>query len=80
MELSIDEKRIMNTLFKDITGTTRNEMLCMLYAAKPAKDGSVDADKLISIINNLILKVFNAEPKEMNEVFAQIPFDLTERE
>lgn len=80
MELSLDEKRVLNTLFKDIKGTTRNEMLCMLYAAKPEKDGSMDCDKIISIINNLILKVFNAEPEVMNDVFAQIPFDLTEEE
>lgn len=80
MELSLDEKRVMNALFKDIKGTTRNEMLCMLYAAKPAKDGTSDCDKITSILNNLILKVFNAEPEVMNAVFAQIPFDLTETE
>ena len=76
MKLTTDEKKILNLLFKDVKGTTRNEMLCVLYAAKPTNDGTVDSQKIIGIINNLILKIYHAERPEMEEVFAQIPFEL----
>lgn len=76
MKLSIDEKKVLNTLFKDIKGTTRNEMLCILYAAKPADDGTVDSQNLITLLNGLILKVYHAEPDEMQEVFAGIPYSV----
>ena len=76
MELTLDEKRILNTLFTGVRGTTRNEMLCALYALKPRQDGSMDARNMATMINGLIVKVFNAERPEMEEVFAQIPFDL----
>ncbi|MGL6292217.1 hypothetical protein [Eubacterium aggregans] len=76
MDLSTEEKQILNTLFKDIKGTTRNEMLCMLYAAKPANDGTLDSPAIIGSINGLILKIFHAEQPEMEAVFAQIPFQL----
>ena len=38
MELNQDEKRVLNTLFTGLRGTTRNEMLMTLYAAKPEAD------------------------------------------
>ncbi len=76
MKLTDDEKRVLNTLFKDVKGTTRNEMLCILYAAKPADDGTVDAQNLITLLNNLILKVYHAEPEEMQDVFAGIPYQV----
>lgn len=79
MELTLDEKRILNVLFKDVKGTTRNEMLMALYAMKPRQDGSMDARNMTTMINGLIIKIFHAEQPEMEEVFAQIPFDLTKK-
>lgn len=76
MKLSSQEKNVLNTLFKDLTGTSRNEMLCTLYAAKPANDGTGDSQELITLLNGLILKVYNAEQPEMEEVFAGIPYKI----
>lgn len=76
MKLSDHEKSILNTLFKNVSGTTRNTMLCTLYAAKPADDGTSDAQDIITTLNGLILKVYNAEPEEMETVFAGIPYDI----
>ena len=76
MKLSTEEKRVLNALFSGITGTSRNEMLCTLYAAKPADDGTVDAQQIITLINGLILKIYNADPEEMQTVFAGIPYDV----
>jgi hypothetical protein len=76
MELSNEEKIILNTLFKDVKGTTRNEMLCTLYAAKPIADGTVDSQTIIGLINGLILKIYGAKPEVMQDVFSQIPFEV----
>ena len=59
-ELNKDEKRVLNTLFTGLRGTTRNEMLMTLYAAKPEADGSVDSQFIHEIINGLIVKIYNA--------------------
>ena len=76
MKLNEQEKRVLNSLFSGITGTTRNEMLFALYAAKPANDGTVDSQEIITLVNGLILKIYNAEPEEMQEVFAGIPYEV----
>lgn len=76
MELNKDEKRVLNTLFTGLRGTTRNEMLMTLYAAKPEADGSVDSQFIHEIINGLIVKIYNADRSEMEEVFAGIPYDI----
>ena len=34
LNLNNDEKKVLNTLFKDVRHTTRNEMIYVLYAAK----------------------------------------------
>ncbi len=80
MELNLNEKKVLNTLFKDIKGTSRNEMLCMLYAAKPAQDGSADCEMILGTINGLILKIYHAQQPEMEEVFSQIPFQLDQEQ
>ncbi|AFA48433.1 hypothetical protein [Acetobacterium woodii] len=76
MELTINEKRVLNTLFKDIKGTTRNTMLIALYAAKPINDDSPDAQALITLLNGLIIKLAELEQPEMEVVFAGIPYDV----
>ena len=76
MELNQDEKRVLNTLFTGLRGTTRNEMLMTLYAAKPEADGSVDSQFIHGIINGLIVKIYNADRSEMEGVFAGIPYDI----
>lgn len=76
MKLKIDEKKILNTLFKDVSGTTRDRMLMVLYAAKPERDGSADAEAIIKRLNGLIAKVYNAKPEELEEIFAGIPYDV----
>lgn len=76
MKLNKQEKSVLNSLFSGIKGTSRNEMLCTLYAAKPANDGTVDSQEIITLLNGLILKVYNAEPDEMQEVFAGIPYEV----
>lgn len=78
MELSNDEKKILNTLFKGVKGTTRNEMLMILYAAKPQNDGSVDAQAILTMINGLIMKIYAAKRPEVEALFAGIPYDITE--
>ena len=35
LNLTKEEKKILNTLFKDVRYTTRNQMIYVLYAAKP---------------------------------------------
>ena len=76
MELNQDEKRVLNTLFTGLRGTTRNEMLMTLYAAKPEADGSVDSQFIHGVINGLIVKIYNADRNEMEKVFAGIPYDI----
>ena len=51
-------------------------MLCALYAAKPANDGTVDSQEIITLVNGLILKIYHAEPEEMQVVFAGIPYEV----
>ncbi|MDD4508882.1 MAG: hypothetical protein PHN26_08155 [Eubacteriaceae bacterium] len=80
MELNQNEKKVLNTLFGNLKGTSRNEMLCILYAAKPTNDGSVDSQSILTVINNLILKIYHAKQKEMEEVFAAIPFPIENEE
>ena len=76
MELTTNEKRVLNTLFKDVKGTTRNTMLIALYAAKPADDDSPDAQAMITLINGLIVKLAELEQPEMEVLFAGIPYDV----
>ncbi|MBI4857607.1 MAG: hypothetical protein HY818_12780 [Acetobacterium woodii] len=76
MELTINEKRVLNTLFKDVKGTTRNTMLIALYAAKPTDDESPDAQAMITLINGLIVKLAELEQPEMEILFAGIPYDV----
>jgi len=76
MELIMDEKRVLNAIFKDVKGTTRNTMLLALYAAKPANDESPDAQAMISLLNRLIVKLAELEQPEMEVLFAGIPYDV----
>jgi hypothetical protein len=76
MELTTNEKKVLNTLFKDVKGTTRNTMLIALYAAKPTDDESPDAKAMISLINGLIAKLAKLEQPEMEVLFAGIPYDV----
>lgn len=76
MKLSDQEKKILNTVFKDITGTTRDRMLLALYAAKPAPDSGPEAPEIITLLNGLIAKIYHAEPAELEAVFAGIPYTV----
>ena len=76
MELTTNEKRVLNTLFKDVKGTTRNTMLIALYAAKPTDDESPDAQAMIAQLNGLIVKLAELEQPEMEVLFAGIPYDV----
>ncbi|WP_303871291.1 hypothetical protein [Acetobacterium wieringae] len=76
MELTNNEKKVLNTLFKDVKGTTRNTMLVALYAAKPIDDESPDAQALITLINGLIIKLAELEQPEMEVLFAGIPYNV----
>lgn len=76
MELTNNEKKVLNTLFKDVKGTTRNTMLIALYAAKPTDDDSPDAKAMINLINSLITKLAELEQPEMEVLFAGIPYDV----
>ena len=76
MELTMDEKRVLNTVFKNVTGTTRNTMLLTLYATKPANDESPDSQALIALLNGLIIKLAELEQPEMEILFAGIPYDV----
>lgn len=76
MELTINEKRVLNTLFKDVKGTTRNTMLIALYAAKPVDDDSPDSQAMITLLNGLIIKLAELEQPEMEVLFAGIPYDV----
>lgn len=77
MNLTTHEKSILNNVFKDVKGTTRNTLLMTLYAAKPINDGSPDAQAIISLLNNLIIKLDGLEQAEMETVFNGIPYDLS---
>ena len=74
MELTNDEKRILNGLFNGVKGTTRNTMLIAIYAAKPADDGSPDSKTMITLLNGLIIKLSQADREEMEALFAGIPY------
>ena len=76
MELTTNEKRVLNTLFKDVKGTTRNTMLIALYAAKPTDDESPYAQAMIALLNGLIVKLAELEQPEMEVLFAGIPYDV----
>ena len=76
MELTTNEKRVLNTLFKEVKGTTRNTMLIALYAAKPTDDESPDAQAMITLLNGLIIKLSELESPEMEILFAGIPYDV----
>jgi hypothetical protein len=76
MELTTDEKKVLNTLFKDVKGTTRNTMLMTLYAAKPVNDDSNDAVAIINLLNGLIVKLAELEQPEMEVLFAGIPYEV----
>lgn len=76
MELTTNEKKVLNTLFKDVKGTTRNTMLMALYAAKPVNDDSNDAIALINLLNGLIIKLAELEQPEMEVLFAGIPYEV----
>jgi|LGOV01.1.fsa_nt_gb hypothetical protein len=76
MQLTNDEKRILNRLFKDVKGTTKNTMLLAVYAAKPTNDGTSDATVLITLLNGLITKISQAERPELEALFAGIPYSI----
>jgi len=76
MKLTTNEKRVLNTLFKDVKGTTRNTMLIALYAAKPTDDESPDAQSMITLLNGLIVKLAELEQPEMEVLFAGIPYEV----
>ncbi len=76
MDLSTHEKSILNSIFKDVKGTTRNTLLMTLYAAKPVNDGSADAQAIIDLLNGLITKLIDLDQEEMEEVFNGIPYDV----
>ncbi|WP_455126832.1 hypothetical protein [Pseudoramibacter alactolyticus] len=75
LNLNNDEKKVLNTLFKDVRHTTRNEMIYVLYAANP-EPTTPDAEYINLIINPLIQKIYDADPKEMAETFDAISFDI----
>ena len=75
LNLSKEEKKILNTLFKDVRYTTRNEMIYILYAAKP-EPTTPDAKYINLIINPLIKKIYYADRKDMEDVLEAIPFDV----
>lgn len=77
MNLTSQEKSILNSIFKDVTGTTRNTLLMSLYAAKPVDDGSSDAQAIISILNGLITKLIDLDQVQMEKVFNGIPYDIS---
>ena len=76
MKLTKTEKKVLNTLFTGVKGTTRNQMLLALYASKPEDDGSADSQAIIKTVNALITKIYNANQFEMEKIFAKIPFEL----
>ena len=76
MNLTSQEKSILNSIFKGVTGTTRNALLMSLYAAKPVDDGSSDAQAIISILNGLITKLIDLDQGQMEKVFNGIPYDI----
>lgn len=76
MNLTNDEKSILNIIFKDVRGTTRNNLLMSLYAAKPVNDGSSDAQAIITLLNDLIIKLNGLEQAEMEKIFKGIPYQL----
>lgn len=75
LNLSKEEKKILNTLFKDVRYTTRNEMIYILYAAKP-EPTTPDAKYINLVINPLIKKIYYADRKDMEDVFEAIPFNV----
>ena len=77
MNLTSQEKSILNSIFKGVTGTTRNTLLMSLYAAKPVDDGSSDAQAIISILNGLITKLIDLDQVQMEKVFNGIPYDIS---
>lgn len=77
MNLTSQEKSILNSIFKGVTGTTRNTLLMSLYAAKPVDDGSSDAQAIISILNGLITKLIDLDQGQMEKVFNGIPYDIS---
>lgn len=76
MNLSNEEKRVLNVLFKDVSDTTRDTMVMVLYAAKPFNDSSSDAQALIMLLNGLIVKVTNGERKDVEAMFNRIPYTI----
>jgi hypothetical protein len=77
MELSLDEKKILNTLYKDVDSTTRNEMIIKLNLAKPSENEQTpDGVAITNLLNELIVKVAQAKPEEMQDLFNEIPFDI----
>lgn len=75
LKLDKDEKRVLNALFKDVRYTTRNQMIYILYAAKP-EPTTEDAEYINLIINPLIEKIYKADRKDVEEMFDAIPFDV----
>jgi len=76
MNLTKDEKKILNAVFTDVSNLTREKVLISLYAAKPENDGTQDATKLVNLLNTLITKIFKAEPDTLKALFDGIPYDL----
>ncbi|KNZ40529.1 hypothetical protein [Acetobacterium bakii] len=76
MQLTNDEKRVLNGIFNEVKGTTRNTMLMAVYAAKPADDGTPDAKAMITLLNGLIIKLSQADRDEMEALFAGIPYSV----
>jgi len=76
MQLTNDEKRVLNRIFNEVKGTTRNTMLMAVYAAKPEDDGTPDAKAMITMLNALIIKLSQANRDEMETLFAGIPYSV----
>lgn len=76
MYLTNEEKKVLNSLFKDVKGTTRNTMILAIYAAKPSDDGSPDSKAMITLINGLLIKLTQAERQDMESIFHGIPYAI----
>ncbi len=73
MKLTTHEEKILSKIYKDLEAPDRETLLLTLYAAKPANDGSADAQALIKILNDLITKVFPLSDEAVKNLFEPLP-------
>jgi len=69
MKLTDHEKNILSKIYKNIEAPDREALLLTLYAAKPVNDGSTDAQAMIQIVNDLIVKVFPLTDEDVHRLF-----------